>query len=121
MHSHILTEPLYIILFIHFLVWRTCTHVLAHTQPAYTPRPFLCREVCRLQENGTSVYSERFKDNLPGLEEPSVPAIPDCFGGVSINTEQAAWHAVQWKGRERLALKRGLMPLLHQLLLGAHW
>lgn len=42
-------------------------------------------------EKGTSVYSERFKDNLPGLEKPSAPAIPDCFGGVSINTEQAAW------------------------------
>ncbi len=39
-----------------------------------------------------------------------MPAIPDCFGGVSINTEQAAWHAVQWKGRERLAPKQGLMP-----------
>lgn len=25
-----------------------------------------------------------------------MPAIPDCFGGVSINIEQAARHAVQW-------------------------
>lgn len=53
-------------------------------------------------ENGTSVYSERFKDNLPGLEEPSVPAIPDCFGGVSINTEQAVWQAEQWKAERGL-------------------
>lgn len=58
-----------------------------------------------------SVYFERFKDNLPGLEEPSVPAIPDCFRSVSINTEQAAWQAVQWKGSERFALKHGLMHL----------
>lgn len=27
------------------------------------------------------------KDDLPGLKKPSVPAIPDCFVGVSINTE----------------------------------
>lgn len=27
------------------------------------------------------------KDNLPGLEKPSAPAIPDCFGGVSINAQ----------------------------------
>ena len=39
------------------------------------------------------VYSEWFKDNLPGLEEPSVPATSDCFGGVSINSEQAVRQA----------------------------
>lgn len=49
-----------------------------------------------------------------------MPAIPDCFGGVSINTEQAAWQTVQWKGSEGFALKKDLMPLLHQLLLGAN-
>lgn len=36
---------------------------------------------------GMAVYFERFRDNLPGLVEPSVAAIPDCFGGVSINRE----------------------------------
>lgn len=48
---------------------------------------------------GMSVYSERFRDNLPGLEEPSVAAIPDCFGGVSINREQDARQRVLAKCR----------------------
>lgn len=46
---------------------------------------------------GTSVYSERFRDNLPGLEEPSAAAIPDCFGGVSINRESDARQSVSEK------------------------
>lgn len=45
----------------------------------------------------TSVYSERFRDNLPGLEEPSAAAIPDCFGGVSINRESDARRSVSEK------------------------
>lgn len=48
---------------------------------------------------GTAVYSERFRDNLPGLEEPSVAAIPDCFGGVSINRGKDARRRVLAKHR----------------------
>lgn len=44
---------------------------------------------------GTSVYSERFRDNLPGLEEPSAAAIPDCFGSVSINRESDARQSIR--------------------------
>lgn len=47
-----------------------------------------------------------------------MPAIPDCFAGVSINTEQAAWQAVQWEGSERFALKQGLMPLFTSITTG---
>lgn len=47
-----------------------------------------------------------------------MPAIPDCFGGVSINTEQAAWQAVQWKGSERFALRQDLMPLFTSVTTG---
>lgn len=90
-------------------------YMYTHT---HVQHPFHAGEESRLLQNGTSVYSERFKDNLPGLEEPSVPAIPDCFGGVSINTEQAAWQAVQWKGSERFALKQGLMPLFKSITAG---
>lgn len=46
---------------------------------------------------GPSVYSERFWDNLPGLAEPSAAAIPDCFGGVSINRESDARRSVSEK------------------------
>lgn len=46
---------------------------------------------------GTSVYSERFRDNLPGLEEPSAAASPDCFGGISINRESDARQSVSGK------------------------
>lgn len=64
-----------------------------------------------LLQKVTSVYSEWFKDNLPGLGEPSAPAIPNCSGGVSINTEQAGWQAVQWKGTQRFALNGSLILL----------
>ena len=51
-----------------------------------------------------------------------MPAIPECFGGVSRNTEQAAFQAVQWKGSERFDLKQGLMLLFTSIatILDAH-
>lgn len=61
----------------------TCTHVpAAHMQQSF-PRA-KSRDSGRMARLFTLKGS---KDNLPGLEKPSVPAIPDCFGGVSINTE----------------------------------
>lgn len=61
--------------------------VHSHVYPLHFAQPFL-----PAKSRGSGRMTRLFalkgsKDNLPGLEKPSVPAIPDCFGGVSINTK----------------------------------